>query len=41
MTQEDFDETILNYNETPRKKLMWKTLPQVFNENLHSVALAA
>ena len=41
MTQEDFDETILNYNETQRKKLMWKTPLQVFNENLHCVALAA
>lgn len=41
MTQEDFDETILNYNETPRKKLMWKTPLQVFNENLLRVALPA
>jgi len=39
MSQEDFDETILNYNETPRKKLQWKTPLQVFTEKSHRVAL--
>jgi len=39
MLQEDFDETILNYNETPRKKLQWKTPLQVFTEKSHRVAL--
>ncbi len=39
MAQEDFDETILNYNETPRKKLQWKTPLQVFTEKIQRVAL--
>jgi len=39
MAQEDFDETILNYNETPRKKLQWQTPLQVFTEKIHRVAL--
>ena len=41
MSQEDFDETILNYNETPRKKLLWKSPLQVFNDNINRVALQA
>jgi IS30 family transposase len=39
MQQEDFDETIDNYNTTPRKSLKWLTPLQAFNNNLHRVAL--
>lgn len=39
MAQEDFDEIILNYNETPRKKLQWKTPLQVFTVKINRVAL--
>jgi len=39
MAQEDFDEIILNYNETPRKKLHWKTPLQIFTEKTNRVAL--
>jgi IS30 family transposase len=40
LTQEDFNETIDNYNSTPRKKLNWLTPLEAFNRNLkHSVAL--
>lgn len=39
MRQENFDKTILNYNETPRKKLGWKTSSQVFTKKVNRVAL--
>jgi IS30 family transposase len=39
MAQEDFDEIIANYNETPRKKLQWKTPLQIFTKNVNHVAL--
>jgi IS30 family transposase len=39
MAREDFDETILNYNTTPRKSLGWMTPLEAFNKNLHRVAL--
>lgn len=39
MAREDFDEIVLNYNETPRKKLQWKTPLQVFTEKINRVAL--
>lgn len=39
MHQEDFDETIDNYNSTPRKSLKWFTPLEVFNKNLIRVAL--
>lgn len=39
LSQEDFDENILNYNTTPRKSLKWLTPLEVFNYNLHRVAL--
>ena len=34
MTQEEFDETIWNYNTTPRKSLKWLTPLEAFNRNL-------
>ena len=39
MSQEDFDENILNYNSTPRKSLGWLTPLEVFKNNLARVAL--
>ena len=39
MKQEDFDEIIDNYNRTPRKSIKWFTPLEMFNKNLHSVAL--
>lgn len=39
LSQEDFDENILNYNTTPRKSLGWLTPLEAFNKNLHRVAL--
>lgn len=39
MTQEDFDESIDNYNSTPRKSLKWMTPLEIFNKNLNRVAL--
>jgi IS30 family transposase len=39
MHQEDFDETIDNYNSTPRKSLKWLTPLEAFSKNLNSVAL--
>ena len=39
MTKENFDETILNYNMTPRKTLGWLTPLEAFNKNLVRVAL--
>jgi len=38
MTKEDFDETIHNYNDTPRKCLNWFTPREAFNKNLSTVA---
>lgn len=39
MNQEDFQETIHNYNMTPRKNLGWLTPIEAFNKNLQGVAL--
>ena len=39
MSQEDFNETIDNYNSTPRKSLNWLTPAEAFNKNLRRVAL--
>lgn len=39
LSQEDFNETILNYNTTPRKSLAWFTPLELFNRNLQRVAL--
>jgi len=39
MSQENFDETIDNYNNTPRKSLNWLTPLEAFLENLNRVAL--
>ena len=39
MPSEDFDETIDNYNSTPRKSLGWLTPTEAFNKNLRLVAL--
>ena len=39
MMKENFDETIENYNTTPRKKLKWKTPLQAFHKYLQRVAL--
>ena len=39
LSQEDFNETILNYNTTPRKSLGWFTPLEAFNKNLRRVAL--
>ena len=41
MSQEEFDEVILNYNTTPRKSLGWLTPLEAFNKNLGGVALRA
>jgi IS30 family transposase len=41
MRKEDFDETIDNYNDTPRKSLNWFSPKQTFNQNLLRVALRA
>ena len=39
MERKEFDETLENYNMTPRKKLNWRTPLQAFTKNLHRVAL--
>jgi IS30 family transposase len=39
MTQEDFDESIENYNLTPRKGLKWSNPFSIFQKNLTRVAL--
>lgn len=39
LSQEDFNENILNYNTTPRKSLGWLTPLEAFNKNLYRVAL--
>jgi IS30 family transposase len=39
MSEEEFDENILNYNTTPRKSLGWLTPLEAFNRNLQIVAL--
>ena len=39
MSKADFDETIENYNTTPRKSLGWRTPLQEIHENLGLVAL--
>lgn len=39
MSQEEVDETIHNYNTTPRKTLGWLTPLEAFNNNLTHVAL--
>jgi len=39
LSQEDFDENILNYNTTPRKSLGWYTPLELFKTNLARVAL--
>lgn len=39
MQEENFIETIDNYNATPRKKLGWMTPIEAFKQNLQSVAL--
>lgn len=39
LSQEDFDENILNYNTTPRKSLAWLTPLEAFKKNLAGVAL--
>jgi IS30 family transposase len=41
MSQEEFDENIDNYNDTPRKSLKWHTPDEEFRKNLNRVALAA
>lgn len=39
MQKDDFEETIDNYNSTPRKSLKWLNPFQAFNKNLQRVAL--
>jgi IS30 family transposase len=39
MAEEDFLETIHNYNRTPRKSLGWLTPLEAFNKNLNNLAL--
>lgn len=39
MSQEEFDESIENYNLTPRKGLKWFTPDEVFQKNINRVAL--
>jgi len=39
LSQEDFDENILNYNTTPRKSLAWLTPLEAFKKNITGVAL--
>jgi IS30 family transposase len=39
LPQEEFNESITNYNSTPRKSLKWLTPLEAFNKNLHRVAL--
>jgi len=41
MNQEEFDENIDNYNDTPRKSLKWHTPDEEFRKNLNRVALPA
>lgn len=38
MRDEDYDEVIWNHNNTPRKKLGWKTPLEVFTEQMLGVA---
>ncbi|MFN5173484.1 MAG: transposase, partial [Holosporaceae bacterium] len=37
--KEDYQETILNHNLTPRKSLNWLTPLEAFTQNIHLVAL--
>ena len=39
LSQEDFNENILNYNTTPRKSLAWLTPLEAFKKTLGAVAL--
>ena len=39
LPQEEFNESIANYNSTPRKSLNWLTPLEAFNRNLYRVAL--
>lgn len=39
LQQEDFDETLSNYNNTPRKKLGWLTPSEAFFSEINRVAL--
>ncbi len=39
LSQEDFNENIVNYNTTPRKSLAWLTPLEAFKKNLGAVAL--
>ena len=39
MRSEDFNETIDNYNLTPRKNLAWLSPLEAFYKNLNRVAL--
>jgi len=39
MEKEDFRENLDNYNDTPRKSLGWFTPREMFNKNLHNLAL--
>jgi IS30 family transposase len=41
MKMDDFNETLENYNTTPRKSLDWLTPLEAFNNNLKRVALRA
>ncbi|MBU3655895.1 MAG: IS30 family transposase [Alphaproteobacteria bacterium] len=39
ISEEDYQETILNHNLTPRKSLNWLTPLEAFTQNIHLVAL--
>jgi len=39
LTNDDFNESIENYNSTPRKGLKWLTPDEVFQKNVNRVAL--
>lgn len=39
LSEDEFNEVIFNHNTKPRKCLGWKTPLEVFNKNLHNVAL--
>jgi len=39
ISREDYQETILNHNLTPRKSLNWLTPLEAFTQNIHLVAL--
>jgi IS30 family transposase len=39
ISKEDYQETILNHNLTPRKSLNWLTPLEAFTQNIHLVAL--